>query len=366
VSIDTIGSMDERHRVGSIPDVPPTPGTKLFPAPYALIAKVLDLDKELYLGYLHSTRFPVKLSLTKFVRGHTAVIGKTGSGKSYTVGAIVEELLTHQIPVFIVDTHSEYSFLGTTSRANRKKHVYFNIRPGSFSVNRIRWTTNDTDQERSSVNEYLLKSRPSSTSELRMTIQRKGGKSISLGDLLQSGQATILDLLGVAPSISEKIVTAILTSLFLSRRKKQIRPFALVVEEAHSFAPERGFGSSNALNIMLTIAKEARKFNMPTIFVTQRPQLISKTVLAMCQNWFILQISNPLDLEAVTSMCEGTTSYSKDLIRNLNTGTTLVSGLTQSPILVDVRCKKSATGFSKDLMSELSEYKEGMPRPSEK
>jgi len=196
-----------------------------------------------------------------------------------------------------------------------------------------------------------------------MTIQRKGGKSISLGDLLQSGQATILDLLGVAPSISEKIVTAILTSLFLSRRKKQIRPFALVVEEAHSFAPERGFGSSNALNIMLTIAKEARKFNMPTIFVTQRPQLISKTVLAMCQNWFILQISNPLDLEAVTSMCEGTTSYSKDLIRNLNTGTTLVSGLTQSPILVDVRCKKSATGFSKDLMSEMSEYKEGMPRP---
>jgi len=362
-----IGLVDEHGRSGTIPESPPVPGTKLYAAPYPLIARIIGLNNELYVGYLHSTTYPVKLSLSSFVRGHTAVIGKTGSGKSHTVGAIIEELLLRKLPVFIVDPHSEYRFLSVASRTDRKMHSYYDASPRSFSVNRIRWTMGHVSEKGFPIKEYYLKtsvlpttspSQKQRGTEFRMSILGEDGRAIGLPDLMQSGRATILDLLGVDPAMAERTVSAILTNLFLSRRNKKIRPFVLVIEEAHSFAPERGFGSSKALDIMVTIAKEARKFNMPTIFVTQRPQLINKTVLAMCQNWFILKISNPLDLEAVTSMCEGTTPNSKDLIRNLKTGTALISGLTESPILVDVRCKRSAIGLSTDLVSELSKFNE--------
>ena len=363
-SIEIIGLIDEQGNIRTALDSPPLHGTRLYSAPYLLVGRILGIDKDLYIGYLHLTKCPVKLSLSKFVRGHTAVIGKTGSGKSYTVVTIIEELLLKNLPVFIVDPHSEYCYLGAHSEREQKAHKYYDASPRSFKVNRISWSADHPIQKQPTTKEYYFRDRLPSRRygvQDRLSWSHFGiidsrGKHVALPALLEKGQATILDLKGAEPSVVERTVTAVLTNLFTLRRRREIKPFVLVLEEAHTFAPERGFGSSSALEIAMTIAKESRKFNMPAIFVTQRPQLISKTVLAMCQNWFVFKITNPLDLESVISMCEGTTPVSRDIVRNLETGTGLISGMTESPILVDIRCKRSSTGVSTDMISELSKF----------
>src|ERR1700751_5370848 len=43
--------------------------------------------------------------------GRTCVIGASGSGKSYAVGVICEELCKEQVPFAIVDTEGEHSGL---------------------------------------------------------------------------------------------------------------------------------------------------------------------------------------------------------------------------------------------------------------
>ena len=46
-----------------------------------------------------------------FATGRTCVIGSSGSGKSYTVGVICEELCKNKVPFVIIDIEGEYSGL---------------------------------------------------------------------------------------------------------------------------------------------------------------------------------------------------------------------------------------------------------------
>ena len=53
---------------------------------------------------------PVVLSVKNVVSTHLAILASTGSGKSYTAGVLVEELMNsyNRAAVLIVDPHGEY------------------------------------------------------------------------------------------------------------------------------------------------------------------------------------------------------------------------------------------------------------------
>ncbi|TFH28673.1 MAG: DUF87 domain-containing protein, partial [Promethearchaeota archaeon] len=50
--------------------------------------------------------------------GRVFITGKSGSGKSYTVGVLIEELLKKRIPLIIIDRHGEYSSLKVLDENN--------------------------------------------------------------------------------------------------------------------------------------------------------------------------------------------------------------------------------------------------------
>ncbi|MDA4119992.1 MAG: ATP-binding protein, partial [Thaumarchaeota archaeon] len=54
---------------------------------------------------------PFKIDANLVVTGRTCVLGSSGSGKSYAVGVLCEELCRHQVPFAIVDTEGEHSGL---------------------------------------------------------------------------------------------------------------------------------------------------------------------------------------------------------------------------------------------------------------
>jgi len=73
-------------------------------------------EKALNLGKLLNSDMEATPNVEKL--GRVFITSKSGSGKSYTVGVVIEELLLKKIPVVIIDRHGEYSSLKMLEKAN--------------------------------------------------------------------------------------------------------------------------------------------------------------------------------------------------------------------------------------------------------
>jgi DNA helicase HerA-like ATPase len=89
----------------------------------------------LYLGSDGEKPFEVDANI--LATGRTCVIGASGSGKSYAVGVICEELCKNQVPFAIVDTEGEHSGL---------KEKYDVVTVGDDASFDLLWSTLDLGQ----------------------------------------------------------------------------------------------------------------------------------------------------------------------------------------------------------------------------
>src|SRR3989338_10837644 len=78
----------------------------------------LESDKNgAYVGVLEDREnIKVYLDLNKIITKHLAILAKSGSGKSFFCGVLLEEILEKKIPVLVIDPHGEYSSLKFPSR----------------------------------------------------------------------------------------------------------------------------------------------------------------------------------------------------------------------------------------------------------
>ncbi len=103
------------------PRQPPEPGTKVCLADDAMLRQVLNKKQTAEIGSAaighlllrDNKRVPVNLDVKELVSTHLAILAGTGSGKSYTAGVLVEELLRpyNRAAVLIFDPHGEYGTL---------------------------------------------------------------------------------------------------------------------------------------------------------------------------------------------------------------------------------------------------------------
>ncbi|MFV2041496.1 MAG: helicase HerA domain-containing protein, partial [Candidatus Hydrothermarchaeales archaeon] len=132
-----IGFVDEKGILRS-PKIPFKPGQKVYSADSKLIKNSLGLKGKgngIYLGLLEGHRgTPVYLNPNKLFQKHVSVLAKTGAGKSYTVGVLIEELLEKKIPTLIIDPHGEYASLKQTNINTRELEQMerFNIQPHGY------------------------------------------------------------------------------------------------------------------------------------------------------------------------------------------------------------------------------------------
>jgi len=118
----------------------------------------------------------------------------------------------------------------------------------------------------------------------------------------------------------------------------------MVVEEAHNFCPERGFGEAKSSRILRAVASEGRKFGLGMAIVSQRPSRVDKSVLSQCTSQMALQVTNPSDLKAIAASFEGINAETEREIKNLPIGKALLIGASDYPLFVDVRVRKSQHG----------------------
>ncbi|MFB6241374.1 MAG: ATP-binding protein [Candidatus Nanosalina sp.] len=364
------------------------PDSIVYSADQELISDTLGLkDEGLTIGNLETNEdIDIKVNAEEFYK-HFAVLAQTGAGKSYLTGVLIEELLENEYPVLVIDPHGEYSSLSETnpdsddpssydvveyspntdinqhalplsfSSVNMEKKELLDIIPDSLTNSQMGVMYNALKRLREKDEDYTLKdlmeavSHEDSTAKWNLLnsleqLDESGlftEDPIDLEELLEPGRATVVNLRAVEPETAEMTMYSLAKRLFDLRKKNRIPPFLMVIEEAHNFVPEKGFEQALSNKILRKIASEGRKFGLGLGVVSQRPARIDKNVLSQCNTQFILRITNPNDLKAISKSFEGVTSEVESMIKSLPPGVAFVLG-NEYPVMTDVRTRRSKHG----------------------
>lgn len=394
-----IGYRDQQEILRPL-TVPLEPGSEVLRASDDFIKKTLNLEEKensCYIGTLEGRdNIKVFLDLNKVLTKHISILAKSGSGKSYTSGVIIEEILEKKIPAIIIDPHGEYTSLRypNDNKKDREQMIRYGIEPHSYNQNILEFSPN-TDINPGAIELKLDSSNlepaelihllPAKLSNMQLGILYSALKNLekvdfdsllleleneessakwtliniieyvkklnlfsesptSINTLVQPGKVSIINLKGVSQDVQEVIVYKLLSSLFAERKKGNISPFLLVIEEAHLFIPERSFGESKSSGILRQICAEGRKFGLSVCLITQRPSRIEKNALSQVSTQIVLKMTNPHDIRAVSSSLEGITTETESEIRNIPIGTAMVVGVVDTPLFVNIRPRRTKHG----------------------
>lgn len=115
-TIELVGFKDPYTGEIRIPRRPLNPGTKVYGVDYSFLTSFYEFseDTSIHLGNLVGYEkgdniVPVYLDANTLVTEHLAILAMTGSGKSYTIGRVIERLVAQlNASVVVFDPHGEY------------------------------------------------------------------------------------------------------------------------------------------------------------------------------------------------------------------------------------------------------------------
>jgi DNA helicase HerA-like ATPase len=290
---------------------------------------------------------PARLIASGFNR-HTFLCGQSGSGKTYTLGVLLEQLLLHtDLPLIVLDPNSDYVHLDqlqtdavSPERLARLRRTtcVFRSDPAGERVLRVRFgrlplrqqamtlglhPIEDAEEydllrqlsEQQANREYALSdldaalgpARDAAGHRLALRISNLGvaswdiwaerGEAPMLDQLPADWRAAVLDLGGVAHAEERSVVAAsVLASLWEGRHSKQ--PQLIVIDEAHNVCPEHPTDAHQALAIEHTerIAAEGRKYGLYLLLSTQSPRKLHPNVLSQCENLLLMKTNSAADV----------------------------------------------------------------------
>jgi hypothetical protein len=209
--------------------------------------QILIPESHLKIGWIPNSNFPIHINLDDTVTHNTAILGVTGSGKSYIAFRIIEALTKQKIKVMILDpSRQHYSYLQK-----------FNPTPLKEVKDVIKWLENNDSYI--GIHQYGVDgSMPKITSEFVNEAFRFINEKIKL-----------------VPGINEKA------------------RLCIVFEEAHSIIPEWNQvserGDTEYVNRTARIILQGRKFGIGSLVITQRTANVVKTILNQCNTILALQ-----------------------------------------------------------------------------
>jgi len=397
--VDVVGFRDDRGLL-QVPRTPFRAGDNVYKATGTLIKDVIGLKENMdtgaYLGLLFGHDIRVEVDINSMVQKHVSILAKTGGGKSFLCGDLIEELMKHDVTTMIFDPHGEYGAMREKG-SSAKSHRHFNVIPHGYPEHIMEFATDTTinpkakplkftlcnleardileltslksaknyltslrkaiDSIRSVKKEYSLKEiisvldseedgqNAALINELEYLNETNifASQGTKIDDLVVKGKVTIINFKGTPPDIQELVVNRIATALFELRKVGKIPPMMMVVEEAHNYCPQIGLAASS--KIFRTIASEGRKFGLGLTIISQRAAKIDKNVLSQCNTQMILKVTNPNDLKAIANSLEGLSAGMEDEIQRLPIGVALIVGANiQMPLFVEVRPRESRHG----------------------
>ncbi len=300
---------------------------------------------------------PAVLQAAGFGR-HTLVCGQSGSGKTYTLGVILERLLLEtDLRIAVLDPNSDYVRLGELREArgtglDAEAHAamaaryasaargvsVFGTRAGQKPL-RTRFGRLSLPQQALVLDMDPLRD-AREFNVFRRIVREIGTTEYTLGDIRQRAAAMfddgarnlairienldvedlglwappgapgVADLvpkdwralifdLGSLPSAGERsMMAASIVSHVWNTRDDRV-PTLLVIDEAHNVCPQSPADRFQAMasEDLAAIAGEGRKFGLYLLLVTQRPQKLHANVLSQCENLVLMRMNSASDIE---------------------------------------------------------------------
>jgi len=179
------------------------------------------------------------LDVKALLRTHLLIWASTGGGKSYLLRRIAEQLFG-KVPIIIVDREGDFSTL-------REKFGFVLVGPNGET--------------------------PADPRSAKLVIER----------LLEMRASAVCDLFELGIEARHEWVKNAYEAL-VNAPKRLWGPTAIILDEAHSFAPEKGQGESIAYGAVTDFNSVARKRGFGSIFATQRLSKLSKNATAEMYN----------------------------------------------------------------------------------
>ena len=313
-----------------------------------LVHKALGATLEIGVNLSPPMR-PARLLAHRFNR-HTFWCGQSGSGKTYALGVVLEQLIAHTaLPIVVFDPNSDFVRLGElnadasgpTADLLRQRDVRV-LRPNTPGTEplRARFTAMTmeakaavlrldpvVDREEfnaavhlsdtlSSVETHellpdLLGSDDPARRALGLRIENMGllswevwaahdREATSIID--ERADATVLDLGGFSTP-DQHLVVALSVLDELWDRREERRPVLLVIDEAHNLCSP-ALTSPLAVAVrerLVQIAAEGRKFGLWLLLSTQRPSKVAPGIISQCDNLALMKMTSPVDLEGLAT-----------------------------------------------------------------
>jgi DNA helicase HerA-like ATPase len=317
---------------------------------------------------------PFSLDAGGFDR-HTFLCGQSGSGKSYSLGVVLEQLLLEtDLRIVILDPNSDFTRLpNVRGDADARQAERWRALAGGIGV---RSATSDGDarlrlrfaelgsatqgallrldpvadrEEYAELAAVLAQQRPESLAEFATTERpdasrlqlRVGNLGVEqwgvwarqdagsvLGALDDPDVRCLVVDLGSLPTREEQALVAESVLRALWDRRLDRRPVLAVLDEAHNVCPAAPDDPLTALATehAIRIAAEGRKFGIYMLVATQRPQKVHENVISQCDNLILMRLNSAADSAFIADLLGFAPSGLIGLATDFGLGEALVAG----------------------------------------
>jgi hypothetical protein len=338
------------------------------------------------------------------IQRHFFIGGTTGSGKSYAVGVLAEELMAQGLPVVFLDTQDEYANFvskhnghvltpaidfqvrissltdrellelvptATPLHQNIIAAAFLELQEEMFNGTRTKFLVDDLLSKMEDVGPRLVRQGKAGDSDLRLAIMRAStlkrhaifGEGIERNDWRKKMMPCLsIRCKHLSQRQLQMVATAVLRELqdLRTRHDAQgnpfIPPYVAVIDEAHLFVPE-GEGSA-CKQIIREGVRIGRHHGICMVLLTQSPVDIDKSVIRQCNTRMIFALE-PDQLDAIRGVRADASDEMLRALPKMPTGTCVLSGTYESikhAIPVRVRSRhtpNSEGGKAPDIFGEM-------------
>ena len=327
---------------------------------------------------------------------HTFLCGQSGSGKTYSLGVVLEELLARTaLRMVVLDPNSDFVRLGTVREgADPAVAERYAAAAGSISVHsghpertqrlrirlkeispaaraallrldpiadreehaelaellaegRLPTAASMADSSRPEGRRLALRARNLGVEEFGVWAREEAGSTLDA--VRDPGERCVVVDLGSLATPEEQALTAEAVLGELWHHRTERNPVLIVIDEAHNVCPALPPDRLTALATehAVRIAAEGRKFGLYLLVSTQRPQKVHENVLSQCDNLVLMRLNSTADAAHAQAVFAFVPPRLIDQARSFRLGEALVAGkISPEPALVRFGARVAEEGGS--------------------